>query len=251
MKKLLQLALLCAILGGCAIAPNKISAVEGADITPLKTERAAVSYTLVDKRINYNEVLYRVLWLENKSSSQDFSGIWSADQDLTGYAVERLRAQGLKADSIYQAVDGKTIDLVNAVETTIVRQNATTNHPNIQGAKLLPIPLYFVDLPTERAFTALTAQLRSKGYRYLIEMTAMDLAANAIGYGGVLVAVQPNVRVIDLLLNKVVWNTNLEYGELYQLGGDLKKLEIDDMAKTKEGLRAGIYKIDFSKLWGL
>lgn len=251
MKRLFQLALLCAILAGCAAAPTKIAAVDGADIAPLKTERAAISYKLVDKRINYNEVLYRVLWLESKSSSQDFSGIWPADQDLTGYAVERLRAQGLKADSIYQAVDGKTIDLANAVESAIVRQNATTNHPNIQGAKLLPIALYFNDLPTESAFTGLAAQLRGKGYRYLIELTAMDIIGNAIGYGGVVVAARPNVRVIDLALNKVVWNANLGHSELYQLGGDLKKLEVDEMAKTKEGLRAGINKIDFSKLWGL
>ena len=251
MKKLFQLALLCAILAGCATTPNKIRALDGADISPLKTERVAVSYKLVDKRINYNEVLYRVLWLENKSSSQDFSGIWSADEDLTSYAMERLRAQGLKADSIYQAADGKSIDAANAVEAAIVRQNATTNHPNIAGAKLLPISLYFTDLPTERAFKDLAAQLRNKGYRYLIEMTAMDLTGNAIGYGGVVVAAQPNVRVIDLQLNKVVWSTNLGHSELYQLGGDLKKLEADDMAKTKGGLRAGIQKIDFSSLWGL
>jgi hypothetical protein len=251
MKKLFQLALLCAVVAGCATAPNKIPAVEGADIGPLKTERAALSYKLVDKRINYNEVLYRVLWVENKASSQDFSGIWSADQDLTDYAVERLRAQGLKADSIYQAVDAKTIDQANAVETAIVRQNATTNHPSVKGAKLLPIPLYFTDLPTEREFTTLATQLRSKGYRYLIEMTAMGLTGNAIGYGGVIVAAEPNLRVIDLQLNKVVWNANVGHSELYQLGGDLKKLEVDDMAKTKEGLRAGIQKINFSNLWGL
>lgn len=251
MKKLIQLVMMCAILAGCAVAPNKIAAVEGADIASLKTERVALSYKLVDKRINYKEILFRVLWVENKASSQEFSGIWSADPDLSGYAVERLRALGLKADSIYQAVDGDTINQANAVETAIVRENATTNHPSVKGAKLLPIALYFSDLPTERAFTTLATQLRSKGYRYLIEMTAMDVTGNAIGYGGVIVSAEPNVRVIDLQLNKVVWNANLGHGELYQLGGDLKKLEIDDMAKTKEGLRAGIQKIDFSSLWGL
>lgn len=251
MKKLISIALFSIVLSGCATTPDKSAVIDGADISALRTERAVVSYKLIDKRINYSEVLYRVLWLENKSSAQDFSGIWSADRDLTSYALERLRAQGLNAESIYQVADTKSIDAVNALETTIVRQNATTPHPNIAGAKLLPIPLYFVDLPADQAFTNLTAQLRGKGYRYMIEMTAMDLIGNGVGYGGVVVAAQPNVRVIDLQSNKVAWNANLAHTEMYQLGGDLKKLEVDNMAKTKEGLRAGIQKIDFANLWGL
>lgn len=251
MIKLLLLTLLPLFLSGCASTPDRIATVDGADITPLKTERAVVSYKLVDKQINYHETLYRVLWLESKSSSQDFSGIWTADQDLSSYAAERLRMQGLNVDSIYHSIDAQSINAVNTVEAAITRRNATTSHPDIASVKLLPISLYFGDLPNERAFTDLAIQLRAKGYRYLIEMTAMDVTGNAIGYGGVTVIAQPNLRVIDLNSNKVVWNANLFHSELYQLGGDLKRLEADSMAKTKEGLRAGIQKIDFTSLLGL
>lgn len=250
MKTLVQLTLACLMLAGCATAPDKIATVAGADISPLKTERAAVSYQLVDKRINYDEKLYRVLWLENKSSAQDFSGIWSADQDLSEYVVERLRQQGLKADSIYQAVDGNTIGLAKAAERAYVLQNATA-HPGNPATKLLPVPQFFTEMPTEPAFTGLATELRSKGYRYLVQLTAMNLIGSAQGMGIVVVGAETNVRVIDLQANKVVWNAKAFPGELYHLGGDIKQLEVDGMARTKQGLRTGIQKMDFSGLWGL
>lgn len=250
MKRLFQLVVTCLVLASCATAPDKVPSVAGADISPLKTEKMAVSYQLVDKRINYDEVLYRVLWLENKVASQDFSGVWSADQDLTNHVVERLRQQGLKAESIHQVLDAKTVEHAHAVEAAIFRRNATP-HPSIRGAKLLPISLFFTELPAEPAFAELASQLRGKGYRYLVEMTAMNLFGSAQGLGNVIVGAESNMRVIDLHAGTVVWNAKLIPGELYALGGDLKKLEVDDMAKTKEGLRSGIQKIDFSSLWGL
>ena len=218
MKKLLLLLLTTLFASGCAT--TAIPPVSGESLQPIKTERVAVKYTLLAKQINYVETIYRVLWLETNTSSQDFSGIWSPDQDLTGYVVSRLRQQGIRAESVY--------DLVNP--SLLVRGGTDVN---------------------DAGFSALSEALRIGGIRYLFELTAMNIEGNAIGYGMVTVQSTPNARMIDLRTNKVVWTTKLFHSEVYQFGGDLKKLEENSMSKTKEGLRAGINKIDFLSLWGI
>lgn len=240
-----------AILTGCATAPSAVPTVDGADISALKSERIAVNYKVVTKQVNYLETLYRVLWLETKTSRQDFGGLWSADEDMTRYTVEALRAQGFNADSVHGALAPAQVSAANGVLAGRALADANVHHPEIAGTKLLPIPLYFGTWPKAPALDAATAALQQKGYRYLVDMTAMDLYGNAVGYGMVNVAAQPNLRVIDLATNKVVWTSNLAHMEIFQLGGDLKKLEENDLAKLKEGMKAGIGKINFQALWGV
>jgi hypothetical protein len=239
------------MLTGCATSPSAVPTVDGADISALKSEHIAVNYKVVTKQVNYLETLYRVLWLETKTSRQDFGGIWSADEDMTRYTVEALRAQGFNADSVHDALAPAQVAAANSVLVGRSLADARVNHPEIAGTKLIPIPLYFATWPTGAGLEAASAALQQKGYRYLVDMTAMDLYGNAVGYGMVNVAAQPNLRVIDLKTNKVVWNSNINHMEIYQLGGDLKKLEENDLAKLKEGMKAGIGKINFQALWGV
>ena len=100
-------------------------------------------------------------------------------------------------------------------------------------------------------FTVLAQALQDKGVRYLVQLTAMDLNAAAPGYGMVTVTAAPNVRVLDLSQHKVLWTGYTLQPDLFQLGGDLKKLEVDNMAKVKEGMANGARKIDFAGLWHL
>ncbi|GGY84044.1 hypothetical protein ACFFTM_05615 [Pseudoduganella plicata] len=252
MKKIsLLLIIACAVLAGCASAPSAVPAIDGADISTIKSERIAVNYKVVSKQVNYIETLYRVLWLETKTSRQDFSGLWSADEDMTRYAVEALRAQGFNADSVHGAIPAPQLTAANSFLIGRAQADAQISHPEIAGTKLLPIPLYFGTWPKDAALETATGALRQKGYRYLVDMTAMDLYGNAAGYGMVIVTAQPNVRVVDLTTGKVVWNSNLNHMEVFQLGGDLKKLEENDLAKLKEGMKAGIAKLNFQALWGV
>lgn len=252
MKKIsLVLILACAALVGCASAPTAVPTVDGADISTIKSERIAVNYKVVSKQVNYIETLYRVLWLETKTSRQDFGGVWSADEDMTRYAVEALRAQEFNADSVHGAIPSAQMKAANDFLIGRAQADAQINHPEIAGTKLLPIPLYFGTWAKDAALETATGALRQKGYRYLIDMTAMDLYGNAAGYGMVIVTAQPNVRVVDLTTGKVVWNSNLNHMEVFQLGGDLKKLEENDLAKLKDGMKAGIAKLNFQALWGV
>ncbi len=244
-KLLLLLPIL--FMTGCATKPT-ITPVSGESLRSIKTEKVAVKYTLATKRINYVETVYRVLWLETNTSSLNFSGIWSPDQDITGYVVSRMRQQGIRAESVYDVVNPSLVDSANRHLAQAIEHSAGDN-PAIKGSKLIPKPTYFSSMPIDAEFSALSEALRSGGIRYLIELTAMDVNSDAPGYGLVTVHASPNVRVINLQTNKVIWTEQLFHHEPYQLGGDFKKLEENSISKTKEGLRAGINKIDFLSLW--
>jgi hypothetical protein len=247
--KSIILSLFLLFIGGCAT--TTVAPVAGESLQGLRSERIAVSYTLAEKRINYNETLFRLVFLENKSSSQDFSGFWNADTDLSSYLAKRLGEQGFTADSIYQATDKTLIESANAVWSKAIVAASSKTHPTIPSGKLPPATEFFLSPPTEDALRALLTSLREKGYRYLLQLTAMDIYGNAPGYGMVLVSAEPYGRVIDIQSGNVVWVAQLRHGEAYQLGGDLKALETEGMAKAKAGLAAGIGKLDFANLWGL
>ena len=117
--------------------------------------------------------------------------------------------------------------------------------------KNLPLVEHFFQYPVEPAFTNLAQALQAKGVRYLVQLTADYLHGSAPGYGLVYVRTEPNVRVIDLQAHKVLWNRFVLEQDVFQLGGDLRQLELDNMAKTKEGFLNATNKLDFAGLWGL
>lgn len=251
MKNLVAGLVLLGLIQGCAGPLPTIKTLHGESLAPLRSEKVAVSYSLAQKRINYLETLYRGLYLEAKTSSQDFSGIWSPDRDLTGYTVPVLRAQGIDAVSVYEIVDATIVDAANEELGTRVLREAKTEHPEIKGIKLIPNPNYFTRPSAAPEVHAFYAGLKAKGFHYLIQMMSMDIYANAIGLGGIKVLAQPNVRIVDLRSEKIVWSANYVHSEVYQLGGDLRKIEENSMAKTKEGLQAGIGKLQFAVQMGI
>lgn len=247
-----SLAITCLlVLVGCASAPPAQKNVDGADISPLASEHIAVSYHVIHPQINYVETLYRVFWLETKASTQNFSGIWMPDRDMSEFAVERMRAQGFKAESVYTLASAPAISAANQEVGNAAKEKAALPHPQLPKVKLLPADIFFTAPPSAAEFSALANELRAKGYRYLAQLTSMDLSADAPGYGLIIVTSMPNLRVVDLHTNKVVWAKNVQHGEPYQLGGNFMHLEKDGMAKLKEGMKLGIAKLDFAQQFGV
>jgi hypothetical protein len=251
MNKLLACLLLLCLIQGCAGRPPAITTLHGESLVPLRSEKVAVSYSLARKRINYLETLFRGVYLESKTSSQDFSGVWAPDRDLTGYTLTVLRAQGVNAVSVYDVVDAQVVEAANDAFGARVFREAKTEHKEIKGTKFIPNPNYFTTAPDAPEVRALYSSLKAQGFHYLIQLTSMDIYGKAIGYGVVQVMAQPNVRVVDLQSEKIIWSANYVHSELYQLGGDLHRLEADGMAKTKEGMQAGIAKLQFAVQMGI
>ncbi|QRY79361.1 hypothetical protein JVX91_27995 [Pseudomonas sp. PDNC002] len=252
MKKLVLCLSVLLFLSGCTYHQQQVAAVEGKTFQPDKTQRIAVSYNLVSKRINYVETLYRVLWLETKTSSQDFSGVWSPDRELSADLASRLHQQGFTADSVFDVVAPEVVNAANDSLAADCLTQASGDHPAMPGVKLPPIADFFLADRQNTELNKLTGELRGKGYRYLVQLTAMDIYGAALGFGAVGISAFPNARVIDLQSNEVVWNTPLVHGEDFQSGGgSLKALEVDGMAKTRAGMATSINRLDFAAMWGL
>lgn len=250
-KRILPAALMCAVLAGCAATRAPAQPVDTATLVPLVREKIAVSYQLVDKRIGYSEALYRGFWVENRASAADFSGIWQPDRDMSDYLATRMRQQGFMTDSAYDAAGADAIGAHNRRTAALARRAALTtptDNPHIR----LPPPAEVFDAPVETPeFRKLAGQLQARGYRYLAEFTSMNLISAATGYGLIVFGDGPNLRFVDLATGRVIWSGNVIYSETYQLGGDFRKLEANNLQVLKYGLRSGMTTLDFGALLGV
>ena len=244
---IILLSLSCQV--GCAYVPPFIPAEPGETITPMQTEPIVVNYMLVAKKINYQESMLKLIYVEEHAKIHDISGIWATDPDLTKFTVTRLLNLGFNAKSLYQLDNAQSIQLMNQHFARMCEQNSESEHPEIPGTLLLPPKEFFLDMQDLYMFQPLFAKLKSKGIRYYMHITAMDLYANAIGYGMVTVVARPNLSIIDINKNKVVWSSHLGYGEVFGLDGDLKRLEKDNLAMIKQAMKTSIEKYDFRALW--
>jgi hypothetical protein len=236
------------LLSGCA-SPGG-SQLSAEDSQKLKTSKVATSYFMVTKRVNYIETLYRVVFLETKTASLDISGIWQPDDDLGTLVNDNLRAMAIDARKLGAVVSDRSI--IDAYQRDLRAEylkNAASEHPSIPGTKLPPSMPFFQEFPSSASFAALSETLKKAGVRYLFEYTSSDLYGNAAGYGMVIVLAQSHVRLLDLEARRIVWVAPFHTSEVYQLGGDLKKLEENNLEKLKEGVVTGINKaMDKQKL---
>ena len=112
--KLFALLILSALFFGCATAPPLSKDVSQS----LRGSKLAVVYAQSEKRIHYNELVYKVFWNETRTKDVSFNGLWDIDSDLSGYMTPKVCDLGLNAVSIYDAVSDKEIkDLHEALKS--------------------------------------------------------------------------------------------------------------------------------------
>lgn len=256
MKKILLSLLVTICIGLSACATQSTNLLTAEDSGKLKKSKVASSYLMVTKRVNYIETLYRVLWLETKGSSMDISGIWQPDGELGTLINNNLKEASVDSQELKVLITDKAI--VDAYQKSLKDEylsNAKEEHPNIPGTKLPPNISFFHNYPASPSFAALSDRLQRSGIKYLFEYTSSDLYGNAVGYGLVSVVAMSHIRILDLGAKKVVWASPFNTAEVYQLGGDLKKLEEKNLQKLKEGVVAGINKAmektKFSAMMGI
>ena len=90
------------IASGCATPTLEPSASE-----KFRGKDMAVSVFVLDKSIQYDEMVYKVLWNETRTHRSKFEGFWDVDQSLTNAMAESMGEVGLKARPISSILKDK------------------------------------------------------------------------------------------------------------------------------------------------
>lgn len=234
-----SLILVLLFVTGCAV-----SKVSETDLTKLKTSKIATSFLIAEKKLHYREVLYRVLWLDTKTASMDFSGAWDLELELSNLVNESVVA--LDIDS-YEISDIITENNVLSMYRAGLKKDYISNSPGqnkvISATALHPTDEYFLRYPEYDEFDRLRKHLLDKGVSYLFEFLSPYILGHAPGYGLVFVTMPTQIRIIDLNNKSVIWTVSDFAVKTYQLGGDLMKLEENNLAKLKEAITYGMNRI--------
>lgn len=130
--KLIALLIVSALFFGCAASPTL-----SPDVTQsLKGSKLAVVYAQSEKRIHYNELVYKVLWNETRTKDVSFNGLWDIDTDLTSYMAPKVCDLGLKAVSLYDVVSEEEVKELHEGLMGKGRQEALVLSDNLR-AKLM------------------------------------------------------------------------------------------------------------------
>lgn len=233
-KTSIFIALLLALfIQGCAQknAPTMLDE----DKERFKSGHVATSYYMLHKTVNYSEVLYRVLWVENRSSSMDFSGIWKPDNELSVLVNKQLTKRGINATEISDFIDK------NKLNEYYYSQISTDFEPYISGVNsTTPVTEYLNKYPNYSGFEKVRITLLKNNIRYYFEVLSSGTYGNAIGFGTVIAGSTAFMRIIDLEKKKVVWVAVPLANKFHQIGGDLNKLEENNLALLKESVRLGL-----------
>lgn len=233
--KILIVILSLSIVGCKATRPlNKVPQQTIADI---KSGKIATNFVMANKRINYTEVLFRGAYLDTKATALDYSGIWNPHSDVLGWINQSLPQLGLTPVSVSEVLSNQ--DIFKAYEAALIA-DYNENSETKSDFRYWPWNEYFLNYPSYDGFEEVRNQLLASDVEYLFEWLSPDVFGKAIGYGMVSVAMYSNVRIIDLKNRKVIWHEQLDTKQISQLGGDLKKLEENNLALLKENVQIGV-----------
>ncbi len=216
------------LLQGCAV--NSTMALKAEDKDSFRSSKVASSYFMVNKTVDYTEVLYRVLWAEHRASSMDFSGVWEPDDELSIVVNNKLKNASINAIKVTDLIDARTLD---EYYFSKIGENLPSN-ANATDERLLLS--YLNQYPKYTGFESVRNLLLEKGVYYLFEVVSLGTYANAFGFGGVRIGSSQHMRILDLHDKKILWSAAFTGGENYQLGGNLRKLELNNLALLKEGV---------------
>lgn len=234
--------LLITLMSGCVT--NEIK-MEESELSDFKSSKVATSFFMVNKKVNYFELLYRVLWVETNSTTLDISGLWNPDKELTVTVNDVLLNTGLDAYELFSIVkDNRILDAYMDGLVEDYTQHYSGNHKNMPAVKLPPNAEYLSKYPDYEGFEELRDELVDKGYNYLFEYLSPDIYGSSGALGLVVVKMPSQLRVVDLINKKVIWLVPDKYAvDGRQLGGDLHGLEKDNLSLLKESVKNGMLKL--------
>lgn len=216
------LALLALTLIGCATAPK----MDPASVTELRANDVAVAFVYPDKKIDYNELVYKVLWNENVATTANFNGMWDIDGDLTTQFTQQFQQAGLNAVAIHSVLDENGYKRLS--------EELAAYQPNPQQGMV-----YSVHNDVRQA-------LLDKGVEYLITLRGTKIFVQAQRGFNPNITLAYHVDVVDLRNNSSKYSGTNWAGARPDVDKSAREIEDNGLAKLRAGLMDGI-KVSFER----
>ncbi|MBR9883404.1 MAG: hypothetical protein GYB21_06990 [Oceanospirillales bacterium] len=151
--KLTVVMLVCGLIVGCA---GEIKPMSADDVASLSDKKAAVAYFYADKKINYNELVYKVLWNEYRTNSVSFLGLWDIESDLSSRFQTGFHQMGIRDSALAR-------ELLTEDQFAILQEDVYTYLRGTQEAIKKG-----TDVPSLKLSNSYLEALRKKGVDHLI-----------------------------------------------------------------------------------
>lgn len=217
MKRLLSSFLIVSLAAGCASAPTLTPEI--AD--ELSASNVAAAFYLEGKKINYNEMVYKVLWNETRAQESVFEGSWDVDSDVTATFSDSLASIGLASRPVFDVLPTELHD--EFVQTVL----------NTRGADGYNVPMSMDP--------AVRDALLGSNVDYLVLLRGASYHAEK--YSGF----KPQFSIPALLIVYDVRRNTQQYDGLFHIGGPIaveqspREVEADGLAKLKSATHEWIH----------
>lgn len=201
---------LASVLAGCASTPKLAPEVAG----ELEDGTIAAAFYVEGKKIVYDELVYKVLWNENRSQESVFEGSWDVDHDVTATFSRSLGDVGLSAQSVASVLTDKAA--YAEFEQSIL---------NTRGADNLNVPMAMND--------ALRNDFIDAGIDYVMLLRAAHYSVQKVS------GFSPQFGLPTLLIVYDVRRNEQVYNGIFPLGGKIaveespREVEANGLAKLK------------------
>lgn len=88
------LLLVSMLVVGCA---GSVKPMSSETVTDFNRGKVAVAYFYPSKKLNYSELVYKVLWNETQSNVVSFDGLWDIDADVSAEYRQQFQTLGVDA----------------------------------------------------------------------------------------------------------------------------------------------------------
>lgn len=210
--KLRALLLVAALtLAGCAMPVMRPEVA-----TDLRQSKLAAAVYLESKTIVYNEMVYKVLWNENRQNISSFDGFWDADRDMS----EQL------------AADMKELDLQAQPVRTVLASDA--DYAALEKSIKATVGPGLAEVPMQLDETTL-GKFRKAGINYLVVLrgNGFNLSTTTMNSSGGL-NLPAMLFVYDIKQNKQEYREPMFSSAFVEWGKTPRNIEADGMAKVKE-----------------
>ncbi len=228
--KLGFVALVLSVLAGCASAP-----LEQGEARRVYDNKVAATVYVEQKRIKYDEMVYKVLWNETRSQDAMFGDAWAIDADLEDQMVSSMNDLGFKAQGLSKILHQPEYRLfVSAMKNT--RGSEEVN----QALRLDP---------------STSKSLLNQGVRYLVALRPAYFLVSTTSMNSSGPVSLPSLLIVyDIESDKEIYSELFLVGGGVEWGDSLRNLEKDNLKILRDSvpgwLAASIEK-EFPRLFNL